>query len=91
MEGSITIALVDFGGNLTATVGAVVIYRLISFWGELVVGWAAVGVGALQVRAGRWPKAVAGLGPDPVDALARAETAVDPSPEAATGSNEVGG
>ena len=32
------------------------IYRLISFWGVLVVGWLAWGWGALGVRRGRWPR-----------------------------------
>jgi uncharacterized protein (TIRG00374 family) len=41
VEGSLTIALVAYGGNQEATVAAVVLYRLISFWGLLVVGWAA--------------------------------------------------
>jgi len=56
VEGSITIALVAFGGDRASTVDAVFIYRLISFWGELVLGWLAVAVGALTVRMGRWPR-----------------------------------
>jgi putative heme transporter len=40
-EGSLTIALVIFGGAETQTVAAVLLYRIISFWGELPVGWAA--------------------------------------------------
>jgi uncharacterized membrane protein YbhN (UPF0104 family) len=68
VEGSITIALVAFGGDRLATVEAVLIYRLISFWAELVVGWAAVGRLALGVRAGRWRREV--LAHDPaVEAL----------------------
>jgi hypothetical protein len=41
VEGSLTIALVIFGGAETQTVAAVLLYRIISFWGELPVGWAA--------------------------------------------------
>jgi uncharacterized protein (TIRG00374 family) len=39
VEGSLTIALVAFGGAETQTVAAVLLYRIISFWGELPVGW----------------------------------------------------
>jgi hypothetical protein len=38
-------------------VAAVFVYRLISFWFELVVGWAAAGVLALGARRGRWAAA----------------------------------
>ncbi len=58
VEGSITIALVAFGGNRASTVGAVLVYRLISFWCQLVVGWAAAGW--LAVRAGRTRRQLAG-------------------------------
>ncbi|MGA2036351.1 MAG: YbhN family protein [Acidimicrobiales bacterium] len=43
VEGSLTIALVAFGGAETQTVAAVLLYRIISFWGELPVGWATWG------------------------------------------------
>jgi putative heme transporter len=39
VEGSITVALVTFGGGQDSTVAAVLIYRLISFWLLLPVGW----------------------------------------------------
>lgn len=39
VEGSITVALVTFGGGEASTVAAVLIYRLISFWLLLPVGW----------------------------------------------------
>jgi uncharacterized protein (TIRG00374 family) len=58
VEGSITIALVAFGGAQVTTVDAVLLYRLISFWLVLVVGWAMWGSLALQVRRGRWPREV---------------------------------
>jgi len=57
VEGSITIALVAFGGNRVSTVGAVLVYRLISFWCQLAVGWAAAGW--LAWRAGRWHERLA--------------------------------
>jgi uncharacterized protein (TIRG00374 family) len=45
VEGSITIALVAFGGGTEATVAAVLLYRIISFWGSIPVGglaWAGL-------------------------------------------------
>ena len=68
VEGSITIALVAFGGSRVSTVEAVLIYRIISFWAELVVGWAAAGWLALGVRSGRWRRQV--WTDDPVRAAA---------------------
>jgi uncharacterized protein (TIRG00374 family) len=41
VEGSLTIALVLFGGVKDQTVAAVLLYRIISFWGALPVGWLA--------------------------------------------------
>ena len=41
VEGSLTVALVAYGGAEVSTVAAVFLYRLISFWGELPVGWTA--------------------------------------------------
>jgi uncharacterized protein (TIRG00374 family) len=54
VEGSITIALVAFGGAESSTVDAVLLYRLISFWLILVLGWLVIGQLALQVRRGKW-------------------------------------
>ena len=56
VEGSITIALVAFGGAHVTTVDAVLLYRLVSFWLVLVVGWLLWGEMALEVRRGRWPR-----------------------------------
>lgn len=39
VEGSLTVALVTFGGAESSTVAAVLLYRLISFWLLLPVGW----------------------------------------------------
>jgi uncharacterized protein (TIRG00374 family) len=50
VEGSLTIALVAYGGHREATVAAVVLYRLISFWGLLGVGWLAWAGLAWQAR-----------------------------------------
>ncbi len=54
VEGTITIALVEFGGNKDSTVSAVLMYRLLSFWLVLVIGWSLWGILALGVRRGRW-------------------------------------
>jgi len=56
VEGSITVALVAFGGAETSTAFAVLLYRIISFWLILVIGWLLIGQLALQVRWGRWPR-----------------------------------
>lgn len=40
VEGSLTIALVAFGGAKTSSVAVVLLYRILSFWVELPVGWA---------------------------------------------------
>jgi uncharacterized protein (TIRG00374 family) len=39
VEGSITIALVAYGGAEVTTVAAVLVYRLLSFWAQLPIGW----------------------------------------------------
>ncbi len=54
VEGSITVALVAFGGPEASTAYAVLLYRIFSFWMILVVGWLFIGQLALQVRRGRW-------------------------------------
>ncbi len=75
VEGSITIALVAFGGAHVATVDAVLLYRLISFWLVLVVGWLLVGELALEVRRGRWSRRAF---TSPVQAAIEARTGSDP-------------
>lgn len=50
VEGSITIALVAFGGVEISTVAAVLCYRIVSFWGYLPVGWSAWAAIALSDR-----------------------------------------
>jgi uncharacterized protein (TIRG00374 family) len=40
VEGSLTVALVEFGGSKSAsTIAVVLLYRILSFWIELPVGW----------------------------------------------------
>ena len=41
VEGSLTIALVVYGGAPEVTVPAVVVFRIVSFWMLLAVGWAS--------------------------------------------------
>jgi uncharacterized protein (TIRG00374 family) len=53
VEGSLTVALVTFGGAQTSTVAAVLLYRLIAFWLAVPVGWGAWGVLALVGRSRR--------------------------------------
>jgi uncharacterized membrane protein YbhN (UPF0104 family) len=48
IEGSLTVGLVAFGGAEAATLSAVLLYRLISFWGLLPTG----GLAYLRVRRG---------------------------------------
>jgi uncharacterized protein (TIRG00374 family) len=50
VEGSLTIALVAFGGVRTSTVAAVLLYRIMSFWAGLPIGWACAGGLALRAR-----------------------------------------
>jgi uncharacterized protein (TIRG00374 family) len=39
VEGSLTVALVAYGGAQISTVAAVILYRIISFWAYLPIGW----------------------------------------------------
>ena len=50
VEGSLTIALVAFGGGEASTVAAVLVYRLFNFWALLPVGWSACGVLSIKAR-----------------------------------------
>jgi uncharacterized protein (TIRG00374 family) len=60
VEGSLTVALVAYGGPTEETVAAVLLYRIISFWAMLPIGWLAwVG---LQLDARR-PRLTHGQGP----------------------------
>jgi len=55
VEGTITIALVAFGGAERSIVPAVLCYRIVSFWGFLPVGW--TGWAAMGVRSRRQDRA----------------------------------
>lgn len=71
VEGSLTVAIVAFGGAEPSTVAAVLCYRIVSFWGYLPVGWAAWGAIALvERREGRYrrggPPDVAGPALQPI-------------------------
>jgi uncharacterized protein (TIRG00374 family) len=50
VEGSITIALVAFGGSESSTVAAVLLYRIFNFWIPLPVGWVAWATLAVRNR-----------------------------------------
>jgi uncharacterized membrane protein YbhN (UPF0104 family) len=39
VEGSLTIGLVAYGGAEASSVAAVLVYRVLSFWLPLLVGW----------------------------------------------------
>jgi putative heme transporter len=41
VEGSLTIALLSFDGSQSSTSEAVLLYRLLSFWALLPIGWGA--------------------------------------------------
>jgi uncharacterized membrane protein YbhN (UPF0104 family) len=53
VEGSLTVALVAFGGSTASTVAAVLLYRIMSFWVPVPLGW--VSWGGLRVEARRHP------------------------------------
>jgi uncharacterized protein (TIRG00374 family) len=55
VEGSLTIALVAFGGSAASTVAAVLLYRIISFWLTLPLGWGAWGWLEWLARRRPWP------------------------------------
>jgi putative heme transporter len=89
VEGSITVALVAFGGSEATTPYAVLLYRIISFWMILLVGWLFIGQLALQVRRGRWPRQALSseveAGPVAYEVPAAAATTPSRSPSPAGG------
>lgn len=50
VEGSLTIGLVAYGGAEAKTVAIVIIYRVLSFWVPLLIGWVVVGAMAAAHR-----------------------------------------
>ncbi|HEX3839223.1 MAG TPA: lysylphosphatidylglycerol synthase transmembrane domain-containing protein [Acidimicrobiales bacterium] len=81
VEGSITIALVAFGGAQVSTVDAVLMYRLISFWLVIVVGWTLWGQLAFEVRKGQWSRQAL---TSPVDAGPRPDHGSSSAPSLVT-------
>jgi putative heme transporter len=59
VEGSLTIALVAYGGAAPSTVVAVLLYRVISFWLALPVGWGSWAWLAWIGRRRPWPMSAA--------------------------------
>jgi uncharacterized protein (TIRG00374 family) len=50
VEGSLAIALVAYGNNEASTVAAVLLYRVVSFWAMLPLGWTAWAVLTARAR-----------------------------------------
>jgi uncharacterized protein (TIRG00374 family) len=65
VEGSLTIAIVAYGGAAPATVVAVLLYRVLSFWLLLPIGWGAWAWLAWVVRRNPWPVPALADGADP--------------------------
>ena len=62
VEGSLTVALVAFGGVEASSVAAVLVYRLINFWLVFPVGWGTwAGFGLAERRQARGRKSVGAL------------------------------
>jgi putative heme transporter len=80
VEGSLTIALVAFGGAAPTTVVAVLLYRILNFWLPLPVGWAAW---AWLLWSGRRRSRPTTAPPDSADAPGTPHTGTDGGPAAA--------
>ena len=80
VEGSLTIAIVAYGGAAPATVVAVLLYRVISFWLMLPVGWGAWAWLAWTGRRRPWPSPAP---PGSADAPGTPDTGTDGGPAAA--------
>ncbi len=52
VEGSLAIALVAYGNSEASTVAAVLLYRVVSFWAMLPLGWTAWAVLTARARRG---------------------------------------
>jgi putative heme transporter len=79
VEGSLTIAIVAFGGAAPATVVAVLLYRIISFWFMLPIGWGAWAWLAWLGRRRPWQAAAP---PDSAAAAGSPDEGTDGGPEA---------
>jgi len=86
VEGSLTIALVAFGGAELSTVAAVLVYRIISFWGYLPVGWLTwAGITLTNRYADRKAAAAAGQVPPLLGPAIVVASAAGAPPPAASG------
>ncbi len=59
MEGSLAVILVGYGASRVAALAAVLVYRLVSYWLAVAVGWSTFAVMATRRRRGRPPVDVA--------------------------------
>jgi hypothetical protein len=53
VEGSLTFALIAYGQSASEAVAIVLLYRIVSFWGVVPLGWVSWGYLVLQQRRGR--------------------------------------
>jgi hypothetical protein len=53
VEGSLTFALIAYGQNASEAVAIVLLYRIVSFWGVVPLGWISWAYLALQQGRGR--------------------------------------
>jgi len=63
VEGSLAVILAAYGADRVAAISAALVYRIVSFWLAIAVGWISVGVIAQQAR--RQSRRDAAHGPDP--------------------------
>ena len=61
VEGGLAFALVAYGSSMDAAIATVLLYRIVSFWGLVPVGWAAWG--HLSMHRGTGPISSANVGP----------------------------
>ena len=61
VEGGLAFALVAYGSSMDAAIATVLLYRIVSFWGLVPVGWAAWG--HLSMHRGTAPISSANVGP----------------------------
>jgi len=50
VEGSLAVILAAYGANATAALSAALVFRTVSFWLAIVIGWIAVAVIARQIQ-----------------------------------------
>jgi len=85
VEGSLTIALLYFGGSQSSTSAAVLLYRLLSFWALLPIGWVAWATTNWDLRRRETRRAAAAAAAEIAsDVAASNEVAADTVVESAT-------